>query len=120
MAIFLPSAASPTLTSFGGIAQLVAESNSVDSISLPSGSLSPTLIAMGSAPRSSKGKRGRRNDTDYDNRVRPGKFHAAVSVSLALAACAAGEPLTPPGAPPAMRVAKNEGGTLEAFANGAQ
>ncbi|MND04761.1 hypothetical protein D3C83_251780 [compost metagenome] len=45
-AIFLPFAASATLTSLGGIAHCVPESNSVDSISLPSGSLSPTLIAI--------------------------------------------------------------------------
>src|SRR5213075_373601 len=47
IAIFLPFTASPTLTSLGGIAHCVPESNSVLSINLPSGSLSPTLIAMG-------------------------------------------------------------------------
>src|SRR5260221_8418272 len=46
MAIFLPLTVSPTLTSLGGIAHCVAVSNSVLSINLPSGSLSPTLIAM--------------------------------------------------------------------------
>ena len=39
---------------------------------------------------------------------------------MALTACAAKEALTPPGAPPAMRVAKNEVLALEAFASGAQ
>src|SRR3954471_19969127 len=46
MAIFLPLVASATCTSLGGIAQCVPESNSVDSMSLPSGSFSPTLIAI--------------------------------------------------------------------------
>jgi hypothetical protein len=46
IAIFFPFVASATLTSFGAIAHCVAESNSVDSISFPSGSRSPTLIAM--------------------------------------------------------------------------
>src|SRR5688572_1356493 len=46
MAIFLPFAASATPTSLGAIAQWVAESNSVVSLSLPSGSLSPTLMVM--------------------------------------------------------------------------
>src|SRR5712671_1799376 len=46
MAIFLPFTASATFTSLGGIAHCVAVSNSVDSISLPSGSLSPTLIVI--------------------------------------------------------------------------
>src|SRR5712664_4827783 len=50
MAIFLPLTASPTLTSLGGIAHCVPESNSVDSMSLPSGKRSPTLIAMAGSP----------------------------------------------------------------------
>src|SRR3954466_15727889 len=57
MAAFLPLVASPTLTSLGGIAHCVPESNSVDSISLPSGSLSPTLIVMRTPLE------GRRNNT---------------------------------------------------------
>jgi len=39
---------------------------------------------------------------------------------MALLACAAKEALTPPGAPLALRVAKDEMIRLEAFANGAQ
>jgi hypothetical protein len=66
------------------------------------------------------GEKGRRNDTDYDSRVRLVKFHAAVFVWLALIACAAREAVTPPGAPPALRVAKNEVLAVEAFASGAQ
>jgi hypothetical protein len=46
IAIFLPRTASATFTSLGGMAHCVPESNSVDSISLPSGSRSPTLIAI--------------------------------------------------------------------------
>jgi hypothetical protein len=41
-------------------------------------------------------------------------------MSLALAGCSARHALTPPGAPPALRVAKNEVLTLEAFASGVQ
>ena len=48
------------------------------------------------------------------------KFNAAVFLSVALLACAAKEALTPPGAPLALRVAKNEVLRLEAFANGTQ
>ncbi|HEY6820486.1 MAG TPA: DUF3455 domain-containing protein [Burkholderiales bacterium] len=47
------------------------------------------------------------------------KFNAAVFLSVALLACAK-EALTPPGAPLALRVAKDEVLRLEAFANGAQ
>src|SRR5947207_11182250 len=61
MAIFLPFAASPTFTSFGGIAHCVPESNSVLSISLPSGSLSPTLIVIGNI--SCRVALGRADDT---------------------------------------------------------
>ncbi len=50
MAIFLPLTASPTFTSLGGIAHCVPESNSVDSISLPSGKCSPTLMAIAGSP----------------------------------------------------------------------
>src|SRR3990170_3323473 len=46
MATFLPFTASPTFTSLGAVAHCVAESNSVLSMSLPSGSRSPTLMAM--------------------------------------------------------------------------
>src|SRR4051812_24726730 len=45
MAIFLPFVASATLTSFGLIGQ-PAPSNSVISVSLPSGRRSPTLMVM--------------------------------------------------------------------------
>src|SRR5437879_6492253 len=48
--IFLPLTASPTFTSLGGIAHCVPESNSVDSMSLPSGRRSPTLMAMAGSP----------------------------------------------------------------------
>ena len=41
-------------------------------------------------------------------------------MSLALAGCSARHALTPPGAPPALRVAKNEVLTVEAFASGVQ
>src|SRR4051812_36647901 len=46
IAIFFPFAASATLMSFGLMGQPACASNSVDSESLPSGSLSPALIAM--------------------------------------------------------------------------
>src|SRR3979490_2653142 len=50
MAIFLPLTASPTFTSLGGMAHCVPESNSVDSMSLPSGKRSPTLMAIAGSP----------------------------------------------------------------------
>src|SRR6266480_64755 len=50
MAIFLPRTASPTFTSLGGMAHCVPESNSVDSMSLPSGKRSPTLMAIAGSP----------------------------------------------------------------------
>src|SRR5258706_15364161 len=59
MAIFLPFTAPATCTSFGGIAQCVPESNSVDSMSLPSGSLSPTLMVIGDLLSVSLGGRRR-------------------------------------------------------------
>jgi len=77
-------------------------------------------MAIGSAPRSSKGKKGKRNDTDYDSPVRLAKFNAAVLLSVALLACAARDAVSPPGAPLPLRVAKDEVLRLEAFANGAQ
>src|SRR5881628_755746 len=46
IAIFFPFAASATLMSFGLIGQPAASSNSVASESLPSGSLSPTLMVI--------------------------------------------------------------------------
>ena len=48
------------------------------------------------------------------------KFNAAVFLSVTLLACAAKQAITPPGAPLALRVAKNEAPSLEAFASGAQ
>jgi hypothetical protein len=47
-------------------------------------------------------------------------MHAAALVSLALAGCASKPALKPPGAPPALRVAKNEIIALEAFGSGVQ
>jgi hypothetical protein len=53
-------------------------------------------------------------------RVRLPILSVASAACLALAACASRPPLAPPGAPPALRVAKNEALALEAFASGVQ
>jgi len=45
---------------------------------------------------------------------------AALVVPALLAACGGKRALTPPGAPPALRVAKNEVASVEAFATGTQ
>src|SRR4051812_10001952 len=86
MAIFLPFTASATFTSFGGIAHCVPESNSVDSISLPSGSLSPTLIVMGT-PRVLKGEGGNNTQTSLSD---GGTHEADQAVSHSGARCCAG------------------------------
>src|SRR3954453_3679500 len=86
MATFLPLVASPILTSLGGIAHCVPESNSVDSISLPSGSLSPTLIVM-RTPRVWKGEGG--NNTQR-LLLDGGTHEAHQAVSHSRAGCRAG------------------------------
>src|SRR4051812_5655190 len=86
MATFLPLVASPTFTSFGGIAHCVPESNSVDSISLPSGSLSPTLIVMGT-PHVLKGEGGNNTQTSLSD---GGTHEADQAVSHSGARCCAG------------------------------